>query len=237
MLPDFVTVLIVVAAAFVRATFDFGDALLAMPLLALTIGLGAATPLVGLVSFSTAVVMLFLLWRAVDVRAVLPLLAVAAVGIPLGVIFLKRAPSAWSLGALGVFLIGFGVYRLLSPHLPDIKHPALTFFLGLLSGLFGGAYNTSGPFAVLYGSLRGWPPETFRASLQGYFTVTSALILVSQGLGGLWTAHVWRLYGFSLPLTVVAIVTGNILAKRLSPARFERLLDAALVVLGLTLLL
>ena len=155
MLPDFAAVLIVVAAAFVRATFGFGDALLAMPLLALTIGLGAATPLVGLVSFSTAVIMLLLSWRAVDVRAVLPFLVLAAVGIPLGVVFLKRAPSAWSLGALGVFLIGFGVYRLLSPRLPDIKHPVLTFLLGLLSGLFGGAYNTSGPFAVLYGSLRG----------------------------------------------------------------------------------
>lgn len=233
---DLVALLVLAGAAFVRASFGFGDAVLAMPLLTLVLGLGTATPLVGLASFAMTLLMLGLSWRSVDVRAVLPFLAVAAVGIPLGVQLLQRVEGVWLVGALGAFLIAFGLYRLARPHMPRLQHPLLTVGLGLLSGLFGGAYNTSGPFAVLYGSLQRWSPTEFRANLQGFFVVTSALIAFSQGASGLWTERVWALFIAALPLMAVAVLVGNRLTRRLSGARFERLLNGALVALGIALL-
>ena len=120
--------------------------------------------------------------------------------------------------------------------MPALRHPVLTFGLGVLSGIFGGAYNVSGPVAVLYGGLRRWPPEVFRASLQGYFIATSLLIATSHGVTGLWSAQVWRLYAFALPLTAAAIFAGHKLAKRVPQGRLERLIDVAIVLLGLTLI-
>ena len=227
--------LIVTLAAFVRATVGFGDALLAMSLLVFVTDLGTATPLVGLLGVSTAALMLLLSWQAVEIRSLVPLLGAVAIGTPFGVLLLKRLEGDGLITVLGVLLALFGVYRLTRPTLPGIRHPALTLTLGLLAGLFGGAYNVSGPFAVLYGGLRGWSPETFRASLQGYFIVSSVVIAVSQGVGGLWTREVWRLYGFALPLTLAAILLGNALAQHVPTKGLERLITVAIIVLGITL--
>ncbi len=236
MTQDVAVLFVIFFAAFVRATVGFGDALLAVPLLTLMIGLDSAAPLVGLISVSTALLMSGLSWREMDVRSILPLLSAAVVGIPVGVFLLRNVEGAWLIRVLGVLLVGFGVYRLARPDVPGITHPALAPVLGFFAGIFGGAFNISGPFAVLYGSLRRWPPEVFRASLQGYFIVTSLTIAASQGLAGLWTVRVWELYGFALPLTFAAIFAGNALAQRVKGARLERLISVAVALLGLTLL-
>ena len=234
---DVFVLLVLFFAALVRSTVGFGDALLSVPLLTLLIGLDNAAPLVGLISVSTALLMSGLSWRKMDVRSVLPLLAAAVVGIPVGVFFLRNVRGAWLIHVLGVFLALFGVYRLLRPNVPGVTHPALAPVLGFVAGMFGGAFNISGPFAVLYGSLRRWPPEVFRASLQGYFIVTSLTIAASQGIAGLWTTRTWTLYAFALPLTFTAIFIGNVLARRVPSERLERFISVAVVVLGVTLVI
>ena len=158
----FTPLLVIFLAALVRSTFGFGDAVVALPLLALLLGLTTATPLVALVSFTLALGILLQSWQAVDFRAIGPLVLAAVVTTPLGVLVLTRVEGVWLLRTLGVFLIGFGLYRLIAPRVPKVEHPAWALALGFLGGVLGGAYGTNGPPAVLYGSLRRWPPETFR---------------------------------------------------------------------------
>ncbi len=233
---DLAVLLIVTLAAAVRATVGFGDALIAMSLLVLVVGLETATPLVGLLGISNAVIMLFLSWQKIDMRSILPFLGASAVGIPLGAFLLTRLSGDGLIVTLGVVLVAFGLFKLTRPALPALRHPALTFVLGVISGLFGGAYNVSGPVAVLYGGLRRWPPEVFKASLQGYFIVTSLLIATSHGVAGLWTQEVWRLYVFAVPLTAAAIFAGHKFAKRVPQRGLERLINVAIVLLGFTLI-
>lgn len=228
--------LILFLAALTRSTFGFGDAVLALPLLALLLGLPTATPLVTLVSFTLAVGILLTSWRTVRLRAIRPLLLAAVAGTPVGVLVLTRVEGDWLLRALGLFLIGFGLYRLLRPQLPEVDHPVWALALGFVGGVLGGAYGTNGPPAVLYGSLRRWPPETFRATMQGYFLITLAVILVGHALGGLWTAEVGRLYALSLPVIGAAVVLGRALNRRIPVERFARFVDLALIVLGALLL-
>lgn len=227
----------ILLAALVRSTFGFGDAVLALPLVALLLGLTTATPLVALVSFTLAVGILFSSWRALDVRAALPLLLAAVAGIPLGVLVLRQLEGVWLLRALGVFLIGFGLYRLRQPRLPMVTHMAWALGLGLFGGVLGGAYGANGPPAVLYGTLRRWPPKTFMATMQGYFLITLPFVLIAHAAGGLWTKEVWRLFAWALPLIVLAIFLGRVLNRRIPTARFERFLDVALIVLGIVLII
>jgi uncharacterized membrane protein YfcA len=236
MLQEIVVLLIMFVAALMRTTFGFGNALIAMPLLLLWLPLPIASPLVALASFTLAIAMLSSSWQHVDWSALRPLLLTVALGIPLGVFVLRQLESDWLLPALGLLLAGFGLYRLFRPQLPAFKHPILTIGLGLLGGLFGGAYNTHGPPAILYGSMRRWSPEVFRASLQAYFLVTYALIMISHALSGLWTGQVGWLYLVSLPSVPLAVAVGYILTRRLSVERFEKLLNVALIGLGVTLM-
>ena len=83
------TLTILAFSTTIRAVFGFGDALIAMPLLAIVLGLKTATPLVALVSFTIAVVMLFSTWRNLKVGSASRLIISTLVGIPVGILLLK----------------------------------------------------------------------------------------------------------------------------------------------------
>ncbi len=161
----------------------------------------------------------------------------SVVGIPVGVLILKTAPEAWVKGLLGGVLIASSLYALLRPPLKRLERHGWAYVFGFVAGVLGGAYNTNGPPLVLYGTLRRWSPERFRATLQGYFVPATVMIWMGHGLSGLWTPWVMKLYVLSLPLVLLAIALGAKLNHRIPAKRFERLLCVILIGLGLLLLL
>ena len=226
---------VVFLSCFTRSALGFGDAVLGMPLLVLLIGLQKATPLMALVGIAIASSILVGAWRQVDVRAAWRLIVSALVGIPFGLIFLTRAPEAITQRVLGVVIVGFGLYNLLAPQMPRLHSDKLAFLFGFLGGVLGGAYNTSGPTAVIYGALRRWPPQRFRATMQGYFLPTGAAVLIGHAAAGLWTAEVLRLFAFSLPPILLGVYLGGRVNRRISGGRFNHVIYAALVLMGVLL--
>ncbi len=220
-------------AAFTRSALGFGDALIAMPLLALVINMQTATPLVAFGATTIAATILLKQWRSVDIRAAWRLILSSLLGIPFGLLLLKTAPESIVKAVLGVVLIGFGLYNLVKPHLPPLRSEKLAYLFGWVAGVLGGAYNTNGPPVIIYGALRKWPPESFRATLQCYFLPTGLMILIGHGLAGLWTPTVLRLYAYALPLILLAILLGGRLNKVMSGGQFNRVVYAILVVMGI----
>ncbi len=219
-------------STFIRSALGFGDALIAMPLLAMIVGMQTATPLVALVAPTVALTILLRAWRQVDLRAAWRLIVSTLAGIPVGLFFLKSAPEGAVKAVLGIVLIGFGLYELVAPRLPPIRSEKLSYAFGFVAGILGGAYNTNGPPVVIYGVLREWPPERFRATMQGYFLPTGMVILISHGLAGLWTGDVLRLYAYSLPVIIGAVFIGGWANRKVSGALFNRIVYVFLVLVG-----
>ena len=225
-------------STFTRSALGFGDALIAMPLLALVVGIQVATPLTALGASTIALTILVSGgWRKVDLKAAWRLIVSSLVGIPIGLYFLKTAPEPMIKGALGALLIAFGLYNLIAPKMPTFQNEKLAYPFGLIAGILGGAYNTNGPPVVVYGTLRGWLPESFRSTPQAYFLPTGGMILISHGLAGLWTPTVLRLYAYALPIIMLAIFLGGRANKMVSGGRFDRIIYASLVVMGVLLFL
>src|SRR6185437_8825194 len=83
--PNLAFVLLVVfLATLIRSTFGFGEALVAVPLLALRLPVAVAAPLATLLSVVIAAAVIAQDWRQVHVRSVLGLILAALAGIPLG---------------------------------------------------------------------------------------------------------------------------------------------------------
>lgn len=223
---------ILFVSTLVRSALGFGDALVAMPLLALLVGVKTATPVVAFAASTIALVILWKSWRDVDMRAAWRLVVSSLVGIPFGLLLLKFAPEAYVKGVLGALLVAYGLYNLFAPRLPETQSEGLAYVFGFVAGVLGGAYNTNGPPVVVYGALRRWPPESFRATLQGCFVLTGLMILVGHGLAGLWTPLVLRLYLWSLPAILLAVFLGARLNRRIPRESFGRLVYAFLVVVG-----
>jgi uncharacterized membrane protein YfcA len=228
--------LIIAVAAVVRSTFGFGDALVGMPLLALIVPIRTATPLMALVGPTLAFLIVVRSWRRVDIRSTAVLIAATVAGIPFGIYVLKNVSERLVDLVLASVIILFALYNLLRPELHRLKSGRLAPLFGLAAGVLGAATNTNGPPVVFYGALRGWAPDAFRATIQGYFLVTGPLLLVGQGAAGLLTAQVWRAYLCALPLIVIAVWIGIKFSRRIPTAKFYRWVYGLLLAAGLVLL-
>jgi len=224
-------------STFIRSALGFGDALIAMPLLALVIGIQVATPLVAMGASTIAFTILLKSWRKVEIKAAWRLVIATWIGIPLGIFFLKAAPEILVKSLLGILLMGFGAYNLFIPDLPKLLNEKWALVTGLIAGILGGAYNTNGPPVVIYGMLRRWDPEKFRATLQGYFLPTGFAILITHGLAGMWTTQVVRLYGYSIPFIIGAVLLGEKVNLLIPQGKFDKIIYGFLVVIGVFLII
>jgi len=228
---------IIFISTFTRSTVGFGDAMIAMPLLAMAVGINAATPLVGLIAVTISATILIKQWRNVHLKSVSMLIVSTLVGIPVGILLLKGVYDDVMKLILAIVIIIFSLYKIFKPKLFTLANDKFAYVFGLLAGILGGAYNTNGPPVVIYGSLRQWDPAKFRATLQGYFFPTGAMIALGHGIGGLWSRQVLVNYLICLPVVFVAILLGGRLNSKIPKGKFDNCVYACLVVLGIALLI
>jgi hypothetical protein len=223
-------------ATFIRSALGFGEALVAVPLLALLMPVQVAAPLAVLVSITVAIVVVIQDWRNVHVRSAGWLVLSTLFGIPLGLLLLKTVPESIVKGILGGFIIAFALYSLAGRNKRELTNDRLAPLFGFTAGILGGAYGMNGPPLVVYGVLRRWQPAQFRATLQGYFLIASIVGMAGYALTGLWTRTVSVYFVLSLPLALVAIFLGHLIHRRLSSARFLMCVHIGLALIGVLLL-
>jgi uncharacterized membrane protein YfcA len=227
---------IVFLATLVRGLTGFGNALVAMPLLALVIEPTVASPLVALTAIVMASLMLAAHWREVHIGSAKRLLIGSLPGLAIGLWFLTHAGATPVRLALAIFILCYSVYDLCRPRLAHLESERWAYLAGFASGIIGGACNANGPPIVIYGTMRGWSPERFRATLQGYFLPAGLLILVGHAGSGLWTREVFRLFAWSLPSVFLGILLGSLLAKRVKKEHFRVIIHSVLIASALMLL-
>ena len=229
--------LILLAAALTRSTLGFGDALVAMPLLAFVVPVRMAAPLVALLSTLNAAIILWREWNEFSLRAALPLILVALAGIPLGAWLLREGDERIVKALLAGVILGFSTWSLRNPSLPELKSRWWILPFGVSAGFLGGAYNTAGPPLVMYAALQRWESEQFRLTLQGYFLPAGLVILLFHANGDLLTCEVLNLFVMSIPLIAVAAVIGRRLSKKIPKQQFVRVVHYFLLMIAVVLLL
>ncbi len=227
---------VLLVAAFTQSLTGFGLALVSMPLLSMVLGLPQATALVAVVSVVVEMVILWQHRAHLRWQPVRRLILASVVGVPLGVMLLRRLPEAWMLRGLGVLLAGYGLYALSGKPLPALHAPRWGWLVGVLAGALGGAYNTSGPPVILYGHARGWPPAEFKANLQAFFLVSSSAVFAAHLLAGDIGAATWQQAAAAVPALALGLWGGSRAAAFLPPERFRKMVLAALALLGLKML-
>jgi hypothetical protein len=231
-------VVVIGLATLIRSALGFGEALVAVPLLALRLPVKVAAPLAVLVSVIVAVVVVIQDHRRIEFRSAAGLIVASLIGIPLGVLLLAKADDHVVRMILGSVIVAFSLYALTAGrvrHL-DKDHAGWLMACGLLAGILGGAYGMNGPPLAVYGTLRRWSPPQFRATLQGYFLPVSIVGLAGYASIGFWDAAVTRYFVWSLPGVAVAVVIGRAINRRMTTDGFARCVYAGLIVIGTVLL-
>ena len=223
-------------ATVIRSAFGFGEALIAVPLLALVLPVEVAAPVAVLLSITVAAVIVAQDWREIHIGSAAWLVLSTLFGIPFGLYILKSVPEVVVKIVLAVVIAAFSTYSLASRRPWDLKNDRLAWLFGFAAGVLGGAYGMNGPPLVVYGTLRGWSPANFRATLQGYFLPASLMGMAGYWMAGLWTAEVNHLYVISLPGALAAIFVGRMVNRRLDGRRFLVYVHAGLIGIGIVLI-
>ncbi len=231
------TMIVLFISTFTRSTIGFGDAVIAMPILAIMLGIKTATPVVALVACVISISIVYKNRPSIDFRSVLPLVVSSLLGIPIGLLMLKGVSETLMKTLLGLVVAGYGTVGLLRPPLAKIdERRSITFLCGFIAGILGGAYNVNGLLIAMYGSMKRWPPQRFRATMHSYFLPTGFFIMIGHGISGLWNFRVFTLFGFALPAVLLAIYLGGKANRSIPPSSFERYVNGFLLILGVLLI-
>jgi len=230
--------LVVCFAVFIRSAFGFGEGLIAVPLLAFSIPIEIAAPLVALLSITVAAIVVLQDWRKIHVRTTGWLLAPTFLGIPLGIALLTCAHQQLVKAALAIVIVAFSAYCLLGKRPPELRTDSRAWLLacGFVAGLLGGAYGMNGPPLVIYGAMRRWSPQHFRATLQGYFLPASVATMAGYWFAGLWVPAVTHYYAISLCVALPSIFLGRVANHRIRGDAFLKYIHGGLLCVGVLLL-
>ena len=228
--------IVIFLAVLTQSISGFGVVLVAMALLTQLTDIRIATPLVALVAGSLEVILLIHYRKALNLKAVWRISVASLVGIPLGIMTFKNVAEETVLTVLGIVILSYALYTLLNLKLPRLAHQGWAYGFGLVAGMLGGAYNTSGPPVIIYGNCRGWLPAEFKGNLQGFFVFNSAFVLIGHAVAQNLSPLIWRTYLLTLPAIALGLIVGLRLSRDINPVRFRKVVLGLLIVLGLRLI-
>jgi uncharacterized protein len=225
------------AAAFVTglAGFAFG-------MVAASIWLYALAPLQAsiLIVAYGLLVQGYAVWKlrqSLNLYRLAPFILGSAMGIPAGIAALRwTSPMHLRIG-VGVLLVSFSLYNLVSPKLPEMKGAGrgADSAVGFLNGFLGGATGLAGILPTIWTGLRGWSRDEQRAVFQPTAVATFLMTILALGGVGAITVDAMRLFLIGLPALVIGSALGWILYGKLDEVAFRKIVLALLLVSGVTL--
>jgi uncharacterized membrane protein YfcA len=238
--PQFILVCLILAVAeMVYVLLGFGAGLIAVGTMALLLPeLRDAVVLLLLVNLPAELWVVRSSWQQISWRGVFAIFVGVALGIPLGTWWLRWGDARFLLIVLGVFLVVVGSLFLFirAPRGRPVA-PWTTAPVGVLSGILTGLFGTGGPPLILYYQLSGADKTAFRGHLMAIFLLMTTVRVPSYALFGLITApRLWSALAV-MPAVILGALVGNSIHLRIEEATFRRLVSAALLVIGLVLLI
>jgi uncharacterized membrane protein YfcA len=158
--------------------------------------------------------------------------------VPIGIYVLTRFDQHAIKIALGVFLVAYGLYALLTLRLPKIAHGgrAADAAIGFLSGILGGLGGYSGVLPTIWTQLRGWPKEAARAVYQPFILVMQIATLMAAGFVRFDPTSL-ALIVAALPALLAGAWLGWLAFGRLDERRFRQILAVMIAASGAMLVI
>ena len=223
---------IVAVASFVHGLAGFGIGLVSLAFLPFVMSPVTAVVLMTIYTVVFSLGMLIPLRREVQLRALLLLGAGTVAGTPVGVWILAALPAATLTRMIGLALLAIVALEWLGFYPERLSGRRWAFGAGIAAGVTGGAVGTPGPPVILYTAAQPWSPRAVKATLQAFFLVNQAVILIGYWGAGLFTRDVSRAAVVFFVPAALALVAGVALFNRVDQPRFRRIVFAVLFVSG-----
>lgn len=234
-----VVVAAIAVGSFVKGLTGFGLPQVAIPVMALFLGVEQAVIVMSVAGVASNVWLVGLHARARRQTRDLPVLVVTGViGAIVGTVALTTVSGHWLSLALAVLIFGYVVVRLWRPH--AVLAPAVSAWvsppLGLAAGGMQGATGISGPLLTTYLYTFGLSSSVFVFSLSTLFLVFAVAQVITLVALGAYTGTLLAESFLALVPVAVMLPLGSWAAQRVGERNFSRVIMCALVVTAVALL-
>ena len=223
-------------AYLVRGVAGFGSALIAVPLLALTLPLTIVVPLVVFLDYLGSASQGINNRESIKWSEILPLLPFTLIGVAVSLYIMDSVRPEMLSVALGGFIMIFAVYQLLPVQLGKAKK-IISAPSGFFGGFVGTLFGTGGPFYVIYLNLRHLDKGAFRATFATIFLIDGALRLVGYAVKGFYTMEMLAYLAMAVPVAGLGLFFGGRIHTALGRDVFVRLISVLLLGSGTALLM
>ncbi len=223
-------------AYLVRGVAGFGSALIAVPLLALTMPLTVVVPLVVFLDYLGSASQGINNRDSIHWNEILPLLPFSLIGVAISLYVMESVRPEMLSVALGGFIILFAVYQLLPMNLGRASR-RIAVPAGFFGGFVGTLFGTGGPFYVIYLNLRHLDKNAFRATFAAIFLIDGAMRLGGYAVKGFYTAEMLAYMAFAVPVAGLGLFFGGKIHTALGRDTFVRLISVLLLGSGTALLM
>jgi len=225
-------------AAFVKGATGLGFSTCALPLLALSIGIREALPLV----LAPSIASNLLVMRGAGhfretVRRFWPLCLAVLPGIALGVALLVWVDPLIAGAALGLVLVGYAAFALARPPLmlsSGLERP-LQWPVGLVNGVVNGLTGSQVMPLLPYLLALQLDPNRFVQAINCVFTFSSLAMAVGLSEAGLLTGPAAAVSVLGLLPVWIGVKLGEALRRRLPAESFRKAVLLLLILLGVVL--
>lgn len=229
--------LLAAGASFVQRTVGFGFGIFIMTALPFLMpSYGEAVTLSGLLSLTSATVVMVKYMKFVSWKRLLPVVAAFVIFSTLATAMLDKIEGPSIRVILGIMLVVISLYfSFFKERLQKIITPTRGWQLGTgtASGLMGGFFGMHGPPVVLYLIASEPDKDHYMGMIQTYAVITNISLLVARGYNGYLTSTVGTTYLYALGGLALGVIAGNWAFRRIPNKLFSYIVYAYIGISGL----
>lgn len=239
----------------------FGCTVLALPFIAMLLGMKTAVPVLVALAWLLAGYIIFRSWRHISWKEFGFIVLFVALGLPGGILLFDYCPEAALLPILAVFMISIGTHGIYKTYrnrdlqkdneepegmgkleavaVPVVtqsqsRQPWLIKGILLLGGVIHGAFGTGGPFVVIYAT-KALPDKTlFQVTLcLLWFSLNSMLLFKRTLTGDVWNRTTMICIISALPFVLSGMLLGDWLHHKVNEYYFRLTVYLVLTLSGI----
>ena len=247
---------IILAGVVVFTTFTiesisgFGSTVLALPFIAMLIGIDKAVPFLSALSLLLTTFIIIKSWRYVDLREYGFIILHVIMTVPLGMFLMDRLPKGILLAILTLFMLYVGISGLrqtlksnaaTAPGCQNCKTFVMRLIL-LTGGIIQGAFSSGGPLIIIYSSKALPQKSLFRVTMSMVWFTTNITMQLKWLLSGkVWNSLLAAQVVCALPFIGAGMLLGDFLHNKVNEKNFRIIVYVILltsaVILGTNTLL
>ena len=222
---------------FVNGIAGFGAALIAMPIICLSVPLSLAVPSCTIIGVLLCVQMAWTYRHDIDFDRLKPVYIGTVPGAIAGITLMKELPASELKLVMGVFLFMYACWGFFWEGTQQkVVHKNWGAVAGFFSSAISASVGMGGPPTIVYTSLAGWSKNAIKAGIASYFIVSGVIIISMQVYAGIQTANTVMLAAVGGFAVLIGARGGVVASRRIGGFVYRKMLFGLLALMACLIL-